>query len=96
MPAFFIANVTKVTDPDKLKEYGQKVGPVTEKYRGKLIAANPAEIIEGEGESERFVILQFPDMATLKAWHSSEEYKPIGELRLAATEGTAFAVDGLS
>ena len=38
MTAYFVASVFAVTDPDKLKEYGANVPPVTQKYGGKVIA----------------------------------------------------------
>ena len=93
MTAYFVASVFAVTDPDKLKEYGANVPPVTQKYGGKVIAA-PPELIEGESKSIRLIVVEFPDMDAAKGWYNSDEYKPLLALRLAATEGVAFLVEG--
>ena len=94
MTAYFVASVFAVTDPDKLKEYGANVPPVTQKYGGKVIAAAPPELIEGESRSIRLIVVEFPDMDAAKGWYNSDEYKPLLALRLAATEGVAFLAEG--
>ena len=94
MTAYFVASVFAVTDPDKLKEYGANVPPVTQKYGGKVIAAAPPELIEGESKSIRLIVVEFPDMDAAKGWYNSDEYKPLLALRLAPPEGVAFLVEG--
>jgi uncharacterized protein (DUF1330 family) len=94
MSAYFVASVTAVTDPDKLKEYGANVPPVTQKYGGKVIAAAPPELVEGQSKSIRLIVVEFPDMDAAKGWYNSDEYKPLAALRISATEGVAFLVEG--
>jgi len=94
MSAYFVASVTAVTDPEKLKEYGANVGPVTQKHGGKVIAAAPPELVEGASDSIRLIVVEFPDMDAAKGWYNSEEYKPLAALRISATEGVGFLVDG--
>ncbi len=59
-----------------------------------MIAAAPPELLEGESKSIRLIVVEFPDMDAAKGWYNSEEYKPLLALRLAATEGVAFLVEG--
>ncbi len=94
MAAYFVVHVTGITDADKLAEYRDAAGPVTAAHGGKIIAANAPGVLEGESSTERVIIVEFPDMAALQAWYASEDYKPLAQLRMGATDGFAFAVDG--
>ena len=94
MAAYFVASISAVTDPNKLKEYGANVPPVTKKFGGKVIAAAPPELVEGESKSIRLIVVEFPDMDAAQGWYNSDEYKPLLALRTAATEGVAFLVEG--
>jgi uncharacterized protein (DUF1330 family) len=41
------------------------------------------------------VILEFPDMAKLKAWYGSPEYRPLIDLRQRTTNSSLVAVEGV-
>lgn len=95
MAAYLLVNVQQVKDQDKLQEYGAMVGPITEKYGGKVIgaSANP-EVLEGSLEGIRTLVIEFPDAATLKEWYESDEYQPAKALRLQGMDATLWVVDG--
>jgi uncharacterized protein (DUF1330 family) len=82
-------------DNDKAKEYREKFGPALEKYGGKTLCAGPAKVIEGNWNPPRVVVLEFPNMETLRAWYDSPEYAPVLKLRMdGATTDKMVAVDG--
>ena len=95
MSAYYIANISAVTDPEKMKEYAAGAGPIIEKFGGKGLAASPPELFEGESDTMRAVVIEFADMAALKNWYNSDEYKPLAELRISVTEGLAYALEGM-
>ncbi|NQV54595.1 MAG: DUF1330 domain-containing protein [Rhodospirillales bacterium] len=95
MSAYFIAKVSAVTDPDKLKEYGAGAGPNIQSHGGKTLAAAPPGLLNGESDAIRLVIVEFENMDALNSWYNSDDYKPLLELRRAATEGIDFALDGM-
>lgn len=35
----------------------------------------------------RTIILEFPDEAAARAWHASDAYRPVADLRRAASDG---------
>ncbi len=96
MAAYLITSLLEITDQDAMEEYRSKIVATYETYGGKLVAADPEfEVMEGEWESNRVVILEFPDMNALKGWYNSDEYKPLLEKRLGASTGNLIFVNGL-
>jgi uncharacterized protein (DUF1330 family) len=89
----------KITDPARFEEYRGKVAPMLERYGAKyLTKGNTHQALDGEWNPDRLVIIEFPDMATLKRWYGSPEYQPLIGLRHAAVEtpDVVMALEGLS
>jgi uncharacterized protein (DUF1330 family) len=45
-------------------------------------------------QPERVVIIEFPDMAALKAWYTSPEYQPLIPLRQASATDMIITLEG--
>ena len=96
MPAYLVANV-EVTDPAGYEQYKQRVTATIEAFGGRyLVRGGATEVLEGDWMPKRLVILEFADMARLKAWYQSPEYKPLIELRQKTTTSTLVAVEGVA
>jgi uncharacterized protein (DUF1330 family) len=94
MSAYLVVNFEKVKDQDKLKEYSEKVSPYTAKYGGSLLAASPEPmVLEGNLNSIRTLIIEFPDLASLNQWYESPDYQPLKELRQAGVDATLSIVE---
>jgi len=60
-----------------------------------LIGASPnPEVLEGTNNAVRTLIIEFPDMASLKAWYDADEYQPMKEIRQQGIDATLWLVDG--
>lgn len=95
MPAYLFANV-EVTDPAGYEDYRQRVTATIEAFGGRyLVRGGATEVLEGDSIPKRLVILEFADMARLKAWYHSPEYRPLIELRQKTTTSTLIAVEGV-
>ena len=95
MPAYLFANVD-VTDAAGYEQYRQRVSATIEAYGGRyLVRGGLTEVLEGDWMPKRMVILEFPDMAQLKAWYHSPEYWPLLELRQRTAMSTLVAVEGV-
>jgi uncharacterized protein (DUF1330 family) len=82
-------------DQNKAREYREKFGPALEKFGGKTLCAGPAQVIEGDWNPPRVVILEFPDSSSLRAWYESADYAPVLQLRKqGATTPKMVAVEG--
>jgi uncharacterized protein (DUF1330 family) len=95
MAAYFIVDVT-VEDPVAYEEYRKLVSPTLELYGGKFLARGGATAsIEGDWQSERFVILEFADTAHFHRWYDSPEYSTAKEIRFKASHARAILVQGV-
>ena len=95
MPAYVIANV-EVTDPELFAEYRELVMPTVNAYDGKYIArGGRAELLEGDRDPNRTVIIEFPSLEQAKAWHDSDEYAHPKDMRIRSTNSHVIVVEGL-
>ena len=95
MPAYLIARVN-VTDPAKYENYKALAPAAIAKYGGKYLARGGAtETMEGDAESRRLVILEFPDMAAARTFYTSPEYTAAKAERAGAADGQFVIVEGL-
>ena len=94
MAAYVIADI-QVQDAAAYETYKKGVGATVEKYGGRfLVRGGEVKSFEGGWQPSRMIVLEFPDMAALDAWYASPEYKPLLEMRLAATTGRLIGVQG--
>ena len=96
MAAYIHANV-EVTDPIAYEEYRRQVPAVVAAYGGRfLVRGGATEVLEGDAHPQRQVILEFPDMASLKAFYHSPEYRPLIAIRQRASNGQLVAIEGFA
>jgi uncharacterized protein (DUF1330 family) len=95
MPAYVIATVTDARDQEKLAEYRDRNTGVVAAHGGRFIARGGRhEILEGDYEPKRVVIIEFPDLDAARGWYESDEYAPLRELRRSASKTDIFVVEG--
>jgi uncharacterized protein (DUF1330 family) len=94
MPAYIIARV-EVTDWERYREYTKATPEAIARYGGRFIVRG-GEIVtlEGEPESRRLVIIEFPSLARAREFYHSPEYTKVKQLRAGAAIGQFLAVDG--
>jgi uncharacterized protein (DUF1330 family) len=81
MAAYALVNV-EITDPAGFAEYRKLVPATIAAFGGRFLARGGAtEVLEGGWIPNRLVVLEFADLATLKAWYHSPEYQRLLELR---------------
>ena len=95
MPAYVIARIT-VKDPEQYEVYKSLAPIAIKKYGGQYLTRGGAmETIEGPEETQRMVILQFPDMASARAFYDSPEYSKARDARKNAADGQFVLLEGL-
>src|SRR5262249_56192635 len=76
MAAYWIGQHA-ISDAAGFDEYLRQVIPMIERHGGRyLTRAGAHEVLEGDWRPNRVVIVEFPDMAALKAWNGSPEDRP--------------------
>jgi len=95
MAAYLIANI-EVLDPVAYEEYRKAVSATIAAHGGRYLArGGPCDVLEGEFDVKRFVVVEFPDVAAIRAWYASPEYQPLLQLRQRASKAMLMIVQGL-
>ena len=78
MSAGYVIAQLKVTNPENYKEYVAKVTEVVKKFGGEYLVRNGEyQVVEGEDNFPRLVIIKFPSYEKALEWYHSDEYKPV-------------------
>jgi len=94
--AAYIHAAIEITDASGYEEYRARVPAVIAQYGGRyLIRGAPPVYLEGSPATTRFVMLEFPDMARLRAFFDSPEYAPLVAIRQRCARSTIIAIDGV-
>jgi uncharacterized protein (DUF1330 family) len=95
MPAYLVAEM-EVSDPETYVRYRAQVPEVIAAHGGRfLVRGGPAEAKEGTPPAGRVVVIEFPDMAAAHRFYDSPEYQAILPLRLRASQGRLYLVQGV-
>ena len=95
MPVYVIADVRDAWDTDALQEYRRRNTDAVAAAGGRfLIRGGEHELLEGEWDTRRIVLMEFPDREAARAWWTSEEYEAIKPLRRGASTTNIILVDG--
>lgn len=92
MSVYVIAQLS-ITDRAAYNRYQAKFFDVFRKFKGELLAADEKpEVVEGDWQREKVVLMRFPDKAAFEDWAFSEEYREIAKDRAAGSDGVFLLV----
>ena len=94
MSAYIYGNI-EIHDPALYEDYRAVVPALIAAHGGRyLVRGGAVEVLEGEGKALRQVILEFPDMASIKRFYDSPGYTAARAIRQKASTGTLVAIEG--
>jgi len=94
MSAYVIVDIT-VTDPVRYESYKPQAAATVAAFGGRYLARGGAvQVLEGDWQPGRLVILEFPDAATARAWLESEAYREPRALRHATARSNMVLIEG--
>lgn len=95
MSAYIIVDV-KVHDAKLYEEYKGQVQPTLDQYNGRFVVrGGDPELLEGDWNPSRLVVLEFPSTEDARAWWSSEEYAEPKALRQRSAVTRMVLVKGI-
>ncbi|HUR69484.1 MAG TPA: DUF1330 domain-containing protein [Candidatus Thermoplasmatota archaeon] len=95
MPAYVVALIQSVHDPETYKTYVAQVEATLAPFGGRFLARKPGpEALEGAAVPARAIILEFPSEEHARRWHASPAYQPVMRLRQSASTGTLLLLPG--
>ena len=94
MSAYVIVDL-EIVDPVGYEEYKKLASATVEKYDGKyIVRGGPVEMLEGDWNPKRIVILQFESMQRAKEWLHCEEYREPRKMRHRTAKTNMILVEG--
>ena len=95
MPVYAIAQ-GRIENRKMLDEYVAKAIPTIQAGGGRVLGFDETpDIVEGEVECPRTVILEFSSREAFREWYDSAQYQEILPLRIESAPGTLIVVNGL-
>lgn len=95
MSAYVIVDI-EIHDPSVYDEYRKVVGPTLTQYGGKFVVrGGKIDVLEGNWNPKRIVILEFENAARAREWYDSEEYRAPKQIRMKASKGNLVLVEGV-
>jgi uncharacterized protein (DUF1330 family) len=93
MPALLIADID-VHDPDTYTQYRTANPDIVRKFGGRYLAVGgEVQVLEGDWVPRRTVIIEFPDMAAVRAFYESNEYAAIRGIRWRSADSRLVAFE---
>jgi uncharacterized protein (DUF1330 family) len=94
MSYYFVASI-RIRDDKEYQKYLDGAGEVFARYRGTYLAVdNEVEVIEGQWNYDRSVLIRFDSREDFQAWYQSNDYQEILKYRLSAADCDTILVKG--
>ena len=95
MPAYIIVEI-EIFDPVGYEEYKNLAGATVEKYGGKyIVRGGKTEVLEGDRQPKRIVVLEFESAQRAKEWLNCEEYREPRKMRHRTARTNMILVEGM-
>lgn len=94
MTAYIIGDI-EVTDTAAYDAYRPLAAASIERFGGRFVVrGGNVDLLEGEPQPERIVVIEFPDVETARRWYRSEGYQRALKIRQSASRGRVMLVEG--
>ncbi|HET9403772.1 MAG TPA: DUF1330 domain-containing protein [Burkholderiales bacterium] len=95
MAAYVIVEMT-VTDPVKITDYRKLAEASVAAHSGRFLArGGKTQVLDGDWEPQRIVVIEFPSLERAEIWRASPEYGKACEIRDRAARTRMLAVEGV-
>jgi uncharacterized protein (DUF1330 family) len=95
MSSYVIVEID-VQDPVGYEEYKKLAGATVDSHGGKyIVRGGKTEVLEGDWQPKRIVVLEFESMDRAKAWLNCEEYREPRKMRHRTAKTNMILVDGV-
>ena len=95
MSAYVIVEI-EVVDPVGYEEYKKQAAATVHQHGGKyIVRGGKTEVLEGDWNPKRIVVLQFESMERAKEWLNCEEYREPRKMRHRTAKTNMILVEGV-
>ena len=93
--AVYVVVDIKMTDAEKMQEYRRLAEIAVQKFGGRYLArGGKTEILEGDWQPERLVLLEFPSAQAVRSFYDSPEYLAARTARAGAGHFDMLVIEG--
>jgi len=86
----------EVTEPEEFLRYRELSTAAASKYGGRfLVRGGATDVLEGDWQPARVVVLEFDSVETARRWYESPEYQEAQAVRQAASTSSFLLVEGV-
>jgi len=94
MSYYFVASI-RINDKREYQNYLDRAGEIFARYKGTYLAVdNQSEVLEGEWNYQRAVLIRFESRDDFQDWYHSMDYQEILKFRLKAADCDTVLVKG--
>jgi uncharacterized protein (DUF1330 family) len=95
MSAYVIVEID-VQDPVGYEEYKKQAAATVHAHGRKyIVRGGRTEVLEGDWQPKRLVVLEFPSMDAAKGWLNCEEYREPRKMRHRTAKTNMVLVEGV-
>jgi len=93
--AYIIVEID-VQNPVGYEDYKKLAGPTVEAHGGKyIVRGGKTEVLEGDWQPKRIVVLEFSSMDAAREWLNCEEYREPRKMRHRTASTNMILVEGV-
>jgi uncharacterized protein (DUF1330 family) len=94
MPTYIVGDI-HITDAATYQAHVPRALATIARFGGRVIAGGgKIDLLEGDPMPERIFIIEFPTADAARRWYQSDDYQAVLKLRLSASHGRVFSIEG--
>jgi uncharacterized protein (DUF1330 family) len=94
MPTYVVGDI-HITDLAAYQAHVPRALATIARFGGRVIAGGgKIDLLEGEPMPEQIFIIEFPTADAARRWYQSDDYQEALKVRLSASHGRVFLIEG--
>ncbi len=94
MPTYVVGDI-HITDSAAFLTHVPSALATIARFGGRVIAGGGRiDLLEGGPMPERIFVIEFPTADAARQWYRSDEYQAVLKIRLSASRGRVFLIEG--
>ena len=94
MPTYVVGDI-HITDPAAYQAHVPRALATIARFGGRVIAGGgKIDLLEGDPMPERIFIVEFLTADAARRWYQSDDYQEALKVRLSASHGRVFLIEG--
>jgi uncharacterized protein (DUF1330 family) len=95
MPTYIVGDI-HITDPAAYQAHVPRALAAIARFGGRVVAGSDSrvDLLEGDPMPQQIFIIEFPTADAARRWYQSADYQEALKIRLSASHGRVFLIEG--